>query len=226
MDLFDYLRSATRNKIISKTILNRENEIEEREIVTAIPETIDFVAEDTVSINTVFGIDSTPGVKTTFSRGDHSHGIPKINVDGVTIIGTGDESSPLMIRAMKGGANLKTLAFQITQSTKSLVIANMVAYLVIPETMNGLMLQSCFARVIVAGAAGSANMFNITVNGSSMLSTPLMINAGSLDSSTAATQYVIDSNHKTIYTNDLVGINISQLNTTAPMGLTIIATFG
>jgi hypothetical protein len=42
-----------------------------------------------------FDLPAHPGNSSTFSRGDHRHGTPKVNVDGITVIGTGNIDDPL-----------------------------------------------------------------------------------------------------------------------------------
>ena len=116
---------------------------------------------------------------------------------------------------------------QAVEGTTDLAINTTgIAYFTIPARLNGYKLKSVHARVITAGVSGSANLFNFTINGTNMLSTALMINASAVDSSTAATPYVIDTAHDDVVTNDLIAVTCSQINTTAPKGLIVQLNFG
>ena len=116
---------------------------------------------------------------------------------------------------------------QAVEGTTDIAInATGIAYFTIPSKMNGFKLKSVYARVITAGSTGSANLFNFLINGTAMLSTALMINASAVDSSTAATPYVIDTAHDDVATNDLISVTCSQINGVAPKGLIVQLNFG
>ena len=99
------------------------------------------------------------------------------------------------------------------------------AFFTIPLALNGMRLTAVSARCITAGASGSANLVQFYKNSAVMLSTLLMINAGAVSSSTAATPYVFQSVSATVSTGDLIVIGITQINTTAPKGMSVDMTF-
>ena len=114
---------------------------------------------------------------------------------------------------------------QVVDMTTDIAVTSTGACFTVPARMSGMKLQLAHARVITAGTGGSANLFNFSINGTNMLSTALMINASALDSTTAATPYVIDTSHNTLATNDLVVFKVLQCNTTKPKGLTLRLNF-
>jgi len=117
MDLFEYQRSLTRNKVISGLIYHREDKTFERTVVPSnvippeepgnipepiIPDVSEVLPSLSVVMETTFGQESTSGVDASFSRGDHTHGTPEIHVDGITITGNGNEDHPLIAIVQKG----------------------------------------------------------------------------------------------------------------------------
>ena len=123
--------------------------------------------------------------------------------------------------------NKKSVIIQAVDMATDLALSSTgIACFTVPDIMNGLILQSCAARVVTAGASGSANLFNFKIQTSTgtaynMLSTALMIDAGELDSKDASVGYSIDASHKTLATNDLVFVTVTQLNSTKPKGLIV-----
>jgi len=118
------------------------------------------------------------------------------------------------------------IIIQAVDGTTNLVVNTTgIAYFTVPLKMNGMKLDSVHARVITAGASGSANLFNFKINGTDMLSTALMINAAGTSSVGSATPYIIDTNHNTLATNDLIAVTVVQLNTTVPKGLIVRLNF-
>ena len=99
----------------------------------------------------------------------------------------------------------------------------------VPSIYNGKNLVSCVAVVETAGTSGSANLFQVrrvrSASPVDMLSTRIMIDAGEVSSTTAATAYVINTSNDDVATGDVIYIDVDQLNTTPPTTLTVYLGF-
>ena len=97
--------------------------------------------------------------------------------------------------------------------------------LAVPATMNGLNLTAALASVYVPGADGGTT--NIQIRRSragveeDMLSTQITLSNGEY----FIADGVIDTSYDDVNTGDLIFIDVDQVNTTPPKGLSVVLTF-
>ena len=114
----------------------------------------------------------------------------------------------------------RTLVIKCVNDSISPTVGNGITHVTIPATLNGLGLQSAQAHVYTAGT-GSLNtiqLHNLT-DGADMLSTPITIDSGEKDSSTAATPSVVGGSGG-VSTADVIRIDVDVVATNT-LGLEI-----
>ena len=103
----------------------------------------------------------------------------------------------------------RTLVVKCVADSIAPTVGNGITHVTIPSTLNGKNLKSAQAHVYTAGT-GSLNtiqLHNLT-DGQDMLSTPITIDSGETDSSTAATPSV-GSSYVGVSTADVIRIDVS-----------------
>jgi hypothetical protein len=114
MNIQDFLQTGDKNQSlnIQRRVLREflllqdfigENVVYETEEIPIIEPPVGILSfpSDEVSPEIIFGLSANAGTSQKFSRGDHIHGTPEINVDGVTIVGSGKSGNPL--RSLNAG---------------------------------------------------------------------------------------------------------------------------
>jgi hypothetical protein len=96
------------------------------------------------------------------------------------------------------------------------------AYVMIPESLNGMNLVRATARVITAGTtnATTIDIYNVT-DSQDMLSTAISVASGG----TLATAGTVNTSYDDVATNDLLRIDVTTASTTNAKGLICILEF-
>ena len=118
----------------------------------------------------------------------------------------------------------RTLVVKCVADSIAPTVGNGITHVTIPSTLNGKNLKSAQAHVYTAGT-GSLNtiqLHNLT-DGQDMLSTPITIDSGETDSSTAATPSV-GSSYVGVSTADVIRIDVDIVATNT-LGLEIRMVF-
>ena len=118
----------------------------------------------------------------------------------------------------------RTLVVKCVADSIAPTVGNGITHVTIPSTLNGKNLKSAQAHVYTAGT-GSLNtiqLHNLT-DGQDMLSTPITIDSGETDSSTAATPSV-GSSYVGVSTADVIRIDVDVVATNT-LGLEIRMVF-
>ncbi|MFZ5987346.1 MAG: hypothetical protein ACOYWZ_09530, partial [Bacillota bacterium] len=122
----------------------------------------------------------------------------------------------------------KSVSLMLVAAGTSCVAQDGAGYLVIPETVNGMNLVKCHAKVISYGT-GTNTMdiqFHNMRTGADMLTTKISIDTAETGSETAATSYVIDLTHDDVQEYDTIRIDVDSVhNTTAAKGLIVTLIF-
>ena len=132
----------------------------------------------------------------------------------------------LAVYDSSGGVNQKILANATAFFNRTLIIkviadslptyvGDGISRITMPIDLNGLGLSSVGAHVYTAGSGSTTivQIYNQT-DGVDMLSTPLTIDAGEVDTSSAATPAVINPSNKTVATADVLRFDIDQIGST------------
>jgi len=103
---------------------------------------------------------------------------------------------------------------------------NGITHVTIPSSLNGKRLASANAHVYTVGSGGSITNIQIhnLTDAVDMLSTPITIDLNEKDSSTAATQPVVNSSTNLISTGDVIRIDVDAVATNT-LGLEIRMVF-
>ncbi len=125
------------------------------------------------------------------------------------------------------GSVTKDIVIQIFGGADDVTTGDGKAYFTIGNVLNGKSLIECHARCITAGVTNPSliQVARYRVGWVDMLSTRIMIDSTELGSDTAATPYVINAANDDVAEYDLIRIDIDQVSTTPPKGLTIRLTF-
>lgn len=100
-------------------------------------------------------------------------------------------------------------------------------YFTVGDTLNGMDLIDCHARVITAGTTGTTDIQFARYRSSwvDMLTTKLTIDSGETGSEDADTAFSINTSNDDVAEHDLIRIDIDAVSTTAPKGLIVRLTF-
>ena len=114
----------------------------------------------------------------------------------------------------------RTLIIKVIADTLPTYVGNGIARLTCPSDLNSLVLSSVGAHVYTAGTTGltTIKIYNET-DGVHMLTTPMTIDSSEVDTSTAATSAVIDTDNNDISTANVLRFDITTISTTAANGL-------
>jgi hypothetical protein len=122
----------------------------------------------------------------------------------------------------------KSVLIQVTDPNgSSLSVGDSQAYLPVTPVISGYSLTSVVASVATASSSGAITVQLRRVRSGSpvdMLSTGVTIDQSELDSTTAATPYVIDTANDDVLTTDQILIDIDSAGTGAK-GLSVTLTF-
>lgn len=115
---------------------------------------------------------------------------------------------------------VRVVGIQVVASGTDMATGDGKAFFRIPSVMNGWDLVAVAAKVYTAGTTSTCTIQirNIT-QAADMLSTKISIDSAELDSSTAATPAVIDTNNDDVATGDGIAIDVDTVHTTAAKGL-------
>ena len=118
----------------------------------------------------------------------------------------------------------RTLVVKCVADTIGPTVGNGITHVTIPSTLNGKNLSSAQAHVYTAGTGSltTVQLHNLT-DAQDMLSTPITIDAGEKDSSTAATPSVVGS-YGGVSTADVIRIDVDIVATNT-LGLEIRMVF-
>ena len=121
----------------------------------------------------------------------------------------------------------RTLIIKVIADTFPTYVGNGIARLTCPSDLNSLVLSSVGAHVYTAGTTGltTIKIYNET-DGVHMLTTPMTIDSSEVDTSTAATSAVIDTDNNDISTANVLRFDITTISTTAANGLELRLGFG
>jgi hypothetical protein len=116
----------------------------------------------------------------------------------------------------------KSASIQVLDGTTDTSVADGLAYITIPSSLNGMDLVGVAANVITAGTTGTTDIQvrNVT-DAVDMLSTKMTIDSGETSTSTAATPAVIDGTKDDVVTGDVIAIDVDAVSTTAAKGLIV-----
>lgn len=122
----------------------------------------------------------------------------------------------------------QTMQQVVTEFTTNVTTGDGQGYLFVTPTISGMNLVGVYARVITAGTTGTTQI-QISRNRSGslgdMLSTKLTIDSSELDSTTAASQAVINGSFDDVLTTDLLRIDVDAVTSTPPKGLIVSLMF-
>ena len=118
----------------------------------------------------------------------------------------------------------RTLVVKCVADTIGPSVGNGITHVTIPSTLDGKNLQSAQAHVYTAGTGSTTTvqLHNLT-DGQDMLSTPITIDSGEKDSSTAATPSVVGS-YGGVSTADVIRIDVDVV-ASSTLGLEIRMVF-
>ena len=118
----------------------------------------------------------------------------------------------------------RTLVVKCVADTIGPSVGNGITHVIIPSTLDGKNLQSAQAHVYTAGTGSTTTvqLHNLT-DGQDMLSTPITIDSGEKDSSTAATPSVVGS-YGGVSTADVIRIDVDVV-ASSTLGLEIRMVF-
>ena len=118
----------------------------------------------------------------------------------------------------------RTLSIKCVADTIGPSVGNGITHITMPSTLNGKNLQSAQAHVYTAGTGSTTTvqLHNLT-DGEDMLSTPITIDSGEKDSSTAATPSVVGSSSG-VSTADVIRIDVDVVATNT-LGLEVRMVF-
>jgi len=121
----------------------------------------------------------------------------------------------------------RTLIIKVIADTLPTYVGNGIARLTCPSDLNSLVLSSVGAHVYTAGTTGltTIKIYNET-DGVHMLTTPMTIDSSEVDTSTAATSAVIDTDNNDISTANVLRFDITTISTTPANGLELRIGFG
>ena len=119
----------------------------------------------------------------------------------------------------------RTLVIKCVADTIGPSVGNGITHVTIPSTLDGKNLSSAQAHVYTAGTGSTTTvqLHNLT-DGQDMLSTPITIDAGEKDSSTAATPSVTGS-YTGVSTADVIRIDVDVV-ASSTLGLEVRMVFG
>ena len=117
----------------------------------------------------------------------------------------------------------RTIIIKALPDADDTYVGDGITAVTIPSTFDGLNLYSIGGHVYTAGAGSTTDvqLHNLTT-AADVLSTKLTIDAGELDSSTAATPAVINTSVNSVYTATVLRVDVDQIASgTAAKGLEI-----
>lgn len=148
-------------------------------------------------------------------------GIAEIAIASEVNTGTdaGRTVSPDALADSYAGTKEITFADKFDTDT---AVADGVAYIHIPASLNGMNIVSAHAEVITAGTTSTTDIQIHNVNlAADVFSTKLTIDTAETGSDTAATPVVINTSNDALLTNDVLRLDIDAVSTTAAKGLIV-----
>jgi hypothetical protein len=116
----------------------------------------------------------------------------------------------------------KTVSIQCTDGATAVAVADGVAYLTIPEALNGMNLVRAQATVVTAGTTNATTvMIHNLTDTADMLSGAISI----ASAGTVGTVGTINGATDDVATNDILRIDVDSVSTTAPKGLMVVLEF-
>lgn len=117
---------------------------------------------------------------------------------------------------------IRVVEIQITGTATAMTLGDGAAIFRIPSTMNGMKLTALAAQVYTAGTTNAAQIqIRNKTAGYDILSTKLFIDSAEVDSSTAATAYVINTGSASVSTGQLIAVDVDAVHGSAASGLVV-----
>lgn len=143
-------------------------------------------------------------------------------------INTGTNATSFIVPDAFAASNfgVRVVGIQVTGTATAMSLGDGVAIFRIPSVMNGMNLTGVAAQVYTAGTTNVAQIqIRNKTDAVDMLSTKLFIDSAEVDSSTAATAYVINTDADDVATGDLIAVDIDAVHGSAASGLVVELSF-
>jgi hypothetical protein len=119
----------------------------------------------------------------------------------------------------------RTVIIKVLPDALPTYVGNGISAFTVPPTLDGLYLSNVAgkigAHVYTAGTTGTTDIMIHNATGTQdMLSTPITVDSGETDSSTAATAPVVSANNQ-VSTADVIRFDIDAVSTTEALGLEV-----
>ena len=119
-------------------------------------------------------------------------------------------------------AGTKSLSVQVTGGTEDVSVGDGVAYITIPQSLNGMDLIRAQSTVVTAGTTNATTvMIHNKTDAVDMLSGAISIASGG----TVGTVGTIDTSNDSVATDDVIRIDVDSVSATAPKGLMVVLEF-
>lgn len=148
----------------------------------------------------------------------------KIEVATTTETNTGTDATRAVSPDGLAGsyAGTKSVSIAVFAPTTDVATGDGKAYITIPEALNGMNLVRAQASVVTAGTTNATTvMIRNKTDSVDMLSGAISIASGG----TVGTVGTINTSTDDVATNDVIGIDVDSVSTTAPKGLMVILEF-